>query len=257
VLNDPIVDIARNAGVSQPTVVRFCRSLGYAGLSDFKLKLASGLTGTIPVSHTLVRRTDSALELGAKVLDNTASALLRVRDQMNSDAVHKAIALLLGARRIDFYALGNYSVVAQDAQYKFLRFGVPTAAYTDARLQLMAANALKPEDVVVAISGSGKITELLKAVDVALEGGAQVIAISPSHSPLAKRATMTIAIDHPEDVATHIPMISRILYLAVIDILTVGVAMRRSDAGAAAAQLDDDSALQERPDFTRATSHSG
>jgi glucokinase len=257
VLNDPIVDIARNAGVSQPTVVRFCRSLGYAGLSDFKLKLASGLTGTIPVSHTLVRRTDSALELGAKVLDNTASALLRVRDQMNSEAVHKAIALLLGAHRIDFYALGNYSVVAQDAQYKFLRFGVPTAAYTDARLQLMAANALKPEDVVVAISGSGKITELLKTVDLALEAGAQVIAISPSHSPLAKRATMTIAIDHPEDVATHIPMISRILYLAVIDILTVGVAMRRSDAGTVAAQLDDDSAPEERPDFTRATSHSG
>jgi glucokinase len=257
VLNDPIVDIARNAGVSQPTVVRFCRSLGHAGLSDFKLKLASGLTGTIPVSHTLVRRTDSALELGAKVLDNTASALLRVRDQMNSDAVHAAIDLLLGAHRIDFYALGNYSVVAQDGQYKFLRFGVPTAAYTDTRLQLMAANALRADDVVVAISGSGKITELLKAVDIALEAGAKVIAISPSHSPLAKRATVTIAIDHPEDVATQIPMISRILFLAVIDILTVGVAMRRSDAGGVAAQPDDDAVPAERPDFTAAISHSG
>lgn len=257
VLNDPIVDIARNAGVSQPTVVRFCRSLGYAGLSDFKLKLASGLTGTIPVSHTLVRRTDSTLELGAKVLDNTASALLRVRDQLNSDTVHGAIDLLLAAHRIDFYALGNYSIVAQDAQYKFLRFGVPTAAYTDARLQLMAAAVLRTDDVVVAISGSGKLNELLKAVDLALEAGAKVIALSPTHSPLSKRATMTIAVDHPEDVATHIPMISRILYLAVIDILAVGVAMRRSGDRAAAAPHEDGTDAIERPDFTRTTSHSG
>ena len=256
VLNDPIVDIARAAGVSQPTVVRFCRSLGYAGLSDFKLKLASGLTGTIPVSHTLVRRTDSTLELGAKVLDNTASALLRVRDQLNSDAVKQAIDVLLAARRIDFYALGNYSVVAQDAQYKFLRFGVPTAAYTDTRLQMMAAGVLGKGDVVVAISGSGKITELLKAVDLALESGAQVIALSPSHSPLAKRATLTISIDHPEDVATHIPMISRIVYLAVIDIFAVGVAMRRTAGPAHTRRRAGDDAA-ERTDFTRTTSHSG
>ena len=50
VLNDPIAEIARAAGVSQPTVIRFCRSLGCEGLSDFKLRLASGLTGTVPVT---------------------------------------------------------------------------------------------------------------------------------------------------------------------------------------------------------------
>jgi glucokinase len=253
VLNDPIMDIAQRAGVSQPTVVRFCRSLGYAGLSDFKLKLASGLTGTIPVSHMQVRRTDSALELGAKVLDNTAAALFAMRDQLNNEAVERAIDVLLAARRVEFYAIGNYAVVAQDAQYKFLRFGVPAAAVTEPRLQAMAAEALKPGDVVVAISGSGKMTELLKSVDAALAAGATVIALSPSHSPLAKRASQTIAIDHPEDVATQVPMISRILYLAVIDILAVGVAMRRS-GGSRKAQVAD--AEAGATDFTRMISHS-
>lgn len=255
VLNDPIMDIAQRAGVSQPTVVRFCRSLGYAGLSDFKLKLASGLTGTIPVSHTQVRRTDSALELGAKVLDNTAAALLSVRDQLNTAAVERAIDALLAAHRIEFYAIGNYAVVAQDAQYKFLRFGVSSAAYTEPRLQAMAAAALKPGDVVVAISGSGKMNDLLKSVEAALEAGARVIALTPSHSPLAKRATETIAIDHPEDVATQIPMISRILYLVVIDILAVGVAMRRSGAGGTATRLDPAS-VPAGTDYTRLISHS-
>jgi glucokinase len=262
VLNDPIMEIATRAGVSQPTVVRFCRSLGCEGLSDFKLKLASGLTGTIPVTHTQVKRTDSTHEMGAKVLDNTASAMLKVRDQLNSDAVDRAITLLLGARRIDFFALGNYGVIAQDAQYKFLRFGVPAAAYTDSRLQMLAASAVSAGDVVVVISGSGKIAELLKAVEIAMGAGAAVIAITPSHAPLAKKTTVTIAIDHPEDLALHMPMISRLLYMVVIDILATGVAMRH--AGTAHAPEARDKLLEDsdtprnaRTDYARIISHSG
>ena len=263
VLNDPIMEIATRAGVSQPTVVRFCRSLGCEGLSDFKLKLASGLTGTIPVTHTQVKRTDSTHELGAKVLDNTASAVLKVRDQLNSDAVDRAIALLLTARRIDFFALGNYSVIAQDAQYKFLRFGVPAAAYTDSRLQMLAANAIGAGDVVVAISGSGKIAELLKAVDIAIAAGAAVIAITPSHAPLARKATVTIAIDHPEDLSLHMPMISRVLYMVVIDILATGVAMRhggRARTPLTGEKVAEDAETATRPtgtDYARIISHSG
>ncbi len=55
VLNEPIAEIARLADVSQPTVIRFCRSLGFLGLADFKLKFASSLTGAIPVRHSQVR----------------------------------------------------------------------------------------------------------------------------------------------------------------------------------------------------------
>jgi glucokinase len=226
ILNDPIIEIARAADVSQPTVVRFCRSLGCEGLSDFKLRLASSLTGTIPVTHTQVTNDDTAVELGDKVLGNTASAILQTRDQLNRAAVDRAIESLLKARRIEFFAIGNYGIVAEDAQYKFLRFGLPTNAHTEPRLQLMAANVLGKEDVVVVVSSTGRIPELNVAVEAALDRGAQVIAITSSQSPLAKRASITIAVDHSEDVATQVPMISRILYLLVIDILAVGVAMR-------------------------------
>lgn len=251
VLNDPIADIARQAGVSQPTVVRFCRSLGCAGLSDFKLKLAAGLTGTIPVSHTQVRRTDSTLELGAKVLDNTASAVLKMREQINGATIERCVELLRGARRIDFYAVAHYGVVATDAQYKFMRFGVPTMCYTDTRLQLLAAATLKPGDVAVVISGSGRITELLKVVADALANGAAVIALSPSHSPIARRATVAVPIDHAEDIDTQMPMISRTLHLTVIDILVVGVAMRQGPATPRAVEA----AARPAGDLARLTSH--
>ena len=226
ILNDPIVEIARAADVSQPTVVRFCRTLGCEGLSDFKLRLASSLTGTIPVTHTQVTNDDSTLELGDKVLGNTASAILQMRDQLNRKNIDQAIDALFKARRIEFFAVGNYGIVAEDAQYKFLRFGLPTSANTEPRLQLMVAKVMTPDDVVVVVSSTGRIPELNVAVEAALQRGATVVAITSSQSPLAKRATITIALDHSEDVATQVPMISRVLYLLVIDILAVGVAMR-------------------------------
>jgi glucokinase len=231
VLNDPIAEIAKAAQVSQPTVIRFCRSLGCEGLSDFKLRLASGLTSTIPVSHTQVTGDDTMVELGAKVLGNTASAILQVRDHLSREAIDRAVDLLIHAYRVDFYALGQYGVVAQDAQFKFLRFGVPSAAYTDPRLQQLAAKVLSPQDVVVVISSSGRLNELLDVVDAAKSRGASVIAITASQSPLSRKADVALIVDHSEDVSTHLPMVSRILHLLFIDILSVGLAMKRESQG--------------------------
>ena len=243
---DPIADIARAARVSQPTVIRFCRTLGCEGLSDFKLRLASGLSATVPLTHTQVTGEDSMLELGVKVLSNTASAILQVRDQLNRDMLVRAIDLLAGAQRIEFYAVGHYGVVADDAQFKFLRFGVPCSSVTEARLQVLSANVLKPTDVVVIISSSGRIDELLAVADTARQRGAAVLAITASQSPLARKADVALIVNHVEDVATHVPMVSRILHLLVIDILAVGVAMRHGGDSvaalpqAAAARLDEE-----------------
>ena len=228
IINDPIVDIARKADVSQPTVIRFCRSLGCQGLSDFKLKLATGLTGTIPVSHSQVHLGDTATDFGAKVLDNTVSAILQLREHLNFEHVERAIDLLNGARRIEFYGLGNSNIVAQDAHYKFFRFGIPTIAYGDLYMQAASAALLGKGDVIVAVSKSGRAPELLRVLDVAMQAGAKVIAITSSNTPLAKRATVALETDHIEIRESQLSMISRILHLTMIDILAVGVAIRRA-----------------------------
>jgi glucokinase len=235
VLNQPIVDIARAAQVSQPTVIRFCRSLGCEGLSDFKLRLASGLTGTVPITHVQVTDDDSSVELGSKVLGNTASAILQMRSQLNREMIDRTIGLLVHASRVEFYTVGQYGGVALDAQFKFLRFGIPSAAYTDPRLQTLAAGVLKPGDVAVVISSGGRLPELLEVADLAHARGAAVVAITASQSPLARKADTVLAVDHVEDASTQVPMISRILQLLVVDILTVGVAMRRPVPAAVAA----------------------
>ncbi|CAH0141765.1 Glucokinase [Massilia sp. Bi118] len=225
VLNEPIAGIARLADVSQPTVIRFCRSLGFLGLADFKLKFASSLTGSIPVRHSQVRHSDSTHDLSAKVIDNTVSAILKFRDQLDVRAIDRAIELVSRARRIEFYAMGNARVVALDGQHKFFRFRIPTALYGDSHLFSLAADLLGPGDVVVAISNSGRLPELLAAVDKARAAGADVIAISSSQSPLAKRASVVLAVDHAEDNTSFLAMISRVLQLLLIDIMAVGVSV--------------------------------
>jgi glucokinase len=225
VLGEPIADIARLAEVSQPTVIRFCRSLGFLGLADFKLKFASSLTGAIPVRHSQVRTSDSTHDLSAKVIDNTISAILKFRDQLDVRALDRAIELLSKAKRVEFYAMGNARVVALDGQHKFFRFRIPTSAYGDSHLFSLAAELLTPGDVVIAISNSGRLPELLDAVDAARAAGADVIAISSSGSPLARKASVCLAVDHAEDSTTFLSMISRILQLLLIDILSVGISV--------------------------------
>ncbi|MFC4930230.1 glucokinase [Massilia sp. GCM10023247] len=225
VLSEPIAEIARLADVSQPTVIRFCRSLGFQGLAEFKLKFAGSLTGSIPVRHSQVRMSDSTHDLSAKVIDNTVSAILKFRDGLDVHAIDRAIALLRNASKVEFYAMGNARVVALDGQHKFFRFRIPTTAHGDAHLFTLAAELLKPNDVVIAISTAGQAPELLSAVDAARKAGASVIAITSSKSALAKKANVCLAVDHAEDSTTFLSMISRILQLLLIDIMAVGISL--------------------------------
>jgi glucokinase len=168
-----------------------------------------------------------------------------VRSHLNREAIDRAIELLRQAQRIEFHAVGHSVVVAEDAQLKFLRFGISTVAYTDSRVQLLAAKVLRPGDVVVIISSSGKIAELLAVADEAHARSAMVVAITAGSSALAKKADVALIVDHVEDVDTQMPMISRILHLLMIDILAVGVAMTRSEPGDVAPnpELDEEGAL--------------
>jgi glucokinase len=228
VLNDPIHDIALAAEVSQPTVIRFCRSVGCKGLSDFKLRLASGLSVSVPITHTQVTLDDSMLELGAKVLGNTANAVLQLRNELQRESIDKAIDLLASAKRVEIFAVGNYAAVAQDAQMKLLRLGVPCGAHTTPHLQQLTANVMNSDSLAIFISSGGNLPELLELQQQVSERGAKVLAITANQSLLAKRADAALVAEHNEHAATHLPMVSRVLHLLLVDILVVGLEMRRA-----------------------------
>jgi len=230
----PVSELADRAHVSKPTVVRFCRSVGYDGLADFKLKLAGSVNEGVPFVHRAVDEDDKPSDVIVKVVDNAVAALLHYRNDAASHAFERAIDALADSarhgKRIEFYGVGNSGIVAQDAQHKFFRLGVNTVATSDGHVQLMSATMLQPGDCAVIISNSGRSRDLLDAADIARKKGATIIIITASASPLAQLALgpgqILLAVDHPEDFDRYSPMVSRLLHLIAVDILTTGVALK-------------------------------
>jgi RpiR family carbohydrate utilization transcriptional regulator len=226
----PVAQLAELAQVSKPTVVRFCRSLGYDGLADFKLKLAGNVNEGVPYIHRSVDADDKVGDVMVKVIDNTVAAFLKYRNQATAAAFEHAAEALAETRRcgrrIEFYGAGNSGIVAQDAQHKFFRLGLNTIAYSDGHMQVMSASLLQAGDCVVIVSNSGRTRDLMDACDIARRHGATTIVITASGSPLAKAGRIHLAADHPEGYDRYSPMVSRLLHLMIIDILATCVALR-------------------------------
>jgi RpiR family carbohydrate utilization transcriptional regulator len=227
VIHMRIVDLATEANVSEPTVVRFCRALGCDGFQDFKLRLAQVLAKETRFAQFSMNEDDSVSDFTNSIFDTTASALLGVKNRIDTEKVQEAITALSSSDRVEFFGFGASGAVATDAQHKFFRLQMSTAAYSDPHMQNMSAVTLSSTDVVVAISQTGRTKALLQSIQLVREAGANVIALCPNGSPLADLATIPLYIDVPEDTEIYTPMTSRIAHLVMIDVLAVGVAKMR------------------------------
>ena len=226
----PVSELADRSHVSKPTVVRFCRSVGYDGLADFKRKLAGTVNEGVPFIHRSVDTDDKTGDVMVKVIDNTVAAFLKYRNEASSPAIEKAVLALVAAynagKRIQFFGVGNSGIVAQDAQHKFFRLGIHTTAFSDGHMQVMSASILGPGDCVVVISNSGRTRDLMDACDIARKNGATTIVMTASGSPLASAGHIHLSADHPEGFDKYSPMVSRLLHLMIIDILATCAALR-------------------------------
>jgi RpiR family carbohydrate utilization transcriptional regulator len=227
VIHMRIVDLATEAKVSEPTVVRFCRALGCNGFQDFKLQLAQMLASGSQFAQFSMNDSDSVAEFSHSIFDSTVGTLLSVRDRLDNEALGRAVNALAMANRVEFYGFGASGAVAFDAQHKFFRLQISTSSYADPHMQNMSAVTLQEGDVVVAISQTGRTRALVASVRLAREAGATVIGLCPSESPLAHEVSLPLFIDVHEDTEIYTPLSSRIAHLVLIDVLAVGVAKTR------------------------------
>ena len=227
VMHSSMADLAREVGVSEPTIVRFCRAIGCSGFQDLKLRLAQSLAAGASFGQFSISEDDDIEELSQKIFDTTLATLMDVRESLDADAMEQAILAMAEARRVEFYGFGASGAVASDAQHKFFRLQVSTAAYSDPHMQAMSAVTLGPYDVAVAISQTGRTKDLLHTSTLVVEAGATLISLCPSNTPLAELGQIHIPIDVTEDTDIYTPLSSRIAHLVVIDVLAMGMAMRR------------------------------
>jgi RpiR family carbohydrate utilization transcriptional regulator len=226
--------LAEAAEVSEPTVMRFCASVGCEGFQDFRIQLAQTLALGLPVTHSSITPDDSSADLSEKIFDHTISSLDRARRTLDAAAVEDAIALILDASDILFVGFGASGIIAQDAQQKFPLFGVPCQAPEDFHQQFIAATMSGPRSVTVAISNTGHTEQTMIVAEAARKAGASVISITGRPSPLSEIATVPLIARTFEDTDVYTPSTSRLAGLVVIDILATGVALRRSPEHTAA-----------------------
>lgn len=213
-------EIASACMVSNPKVVRFCKSLGYDGIAQFKQRLLKDEEGGVPYVHASVDTNDSSANVALKIVDNSIASLALFRSYVPKTSIERASDVLAQAhhrqRGVAFYGSGHSGVVAGDAQLRFARMGFSSVACCDGYSQVVNASARREGDIVVATSSSGRTKELLDAVDVARRRGASVIALTGTGTPLASMGTVHVATDHLEDFERFMPMSSRLLHLVAL-----------------------------------------
>ena len=221
-----IVDLAQEAQVSEPTVVRFCRAIGCSSFQEFKLGLAQQLAVSPDIHRNEVQSGDNPIEYATKIFNTSIESLNRVRDTISAPDLNTAVNTISAANQISFFGFGASAAVAMDAHHKFFRLGIATYAYSDPHIQHMAALSLKPDDCVVCISESGRTTALLHVATLVKAQGAKVISISPSGTPISNISDVALCVDirNQNDAFAH--QTSRIAHLLLIDTLAIGVAKR-------------------------------
>lgn len=228
VIYQSISELAEHARTSEPTVLRFCRALGFRGYHELKIQLAQDLVPEAKSIHEDVTAGDDPGTLVRKVLNANAIAIADTTDTLDPASVDKAVRALARADRIEFIGHGGSAAVAMDAYHKFFRIGIPCGWQDDPHMHIMSAALMGPKSVVVAISHSGSTKDIVETLKVANEAGATTIAIvSHRKAPVAAMADIALCVHTRETGFKPEPMSSRIAHLSVIDVLAVGVALKR------------------------------
>ncbi|GGD40392.1 MurR/RpiR family transcriptional regulator [Sinisalibacter lacisalsi] len=223
-------EIAQAAGVSAATVHRFCVSVGCEGFRDFKIRLAQSVAVSLQYLDGNSAEASQTDQLVSQVFGALVDMLNTARQQLDNASMTEAIALLAGARRIVFFGVGGGSAnVAREGANRFFRLGLPAEAHADGYFQRMLASTLSTGDVVFAISASGQPQELLDSISIARQYGASSISLTKSGSDLANLTDVSIGIDIPEDQDIYKPSASRLVFIAIIDVLAAGAARERPE----------------------------
>ncbi|MBM3538490.1 MAG: SIS domain-containing protein [Alphaproteobacteria bacterium] len=225
-LNTTVAALAERAGVSQPTVLRLCRSVGCDGFPEFKVKLAQSLVSGLPFVGATVTPDDTPAQYTAKILDGAMAALGEARRRLDTASIGAAVTALAGAHQILVFGVGGSAATAQDAAHKLARFPIPCRALTDPIAALMAVETARWQDVLLIVSNTGR-TKLVNEVNAAArKARLHTVAITAPGSPLAREASVAVLVEPAENAEIFTPMASRLVHLAIVDALATGVALK-------------------------------
>ncbi len=222
-----ITEVAEGSGISEATIVRFCRHIGYKGFQHLKIAVAEEVVAPIEVMYDGITDSDSVSDIKKKVFASSIQAIQDTMLLLDDQEVEKAVSAILQADRIDIYGMGGSGVMAMDLQHKMLKIGIRTNVYTDSHMQALSASQLKRRDVAIGISYSGTSRDTCEALELAKEAGATTIGMTHyAKSPLFRVADITLVTTASETMFRSDGIVSQAAQLAIIDTLYVGLGLK-------------------------------
>lgn len=228
VMDQTITDIAKHTQSSEITVSRFCKKVGCHGLQEVKRQLTTGLSVALTEGYHDIQGEDSSYTVMLKIFRNITEGLQDTASLLDCAQIEKAVELLQKAARVVVYGFGNSATVCQDIATRFLRLGLVVQAYSDSHMQVTSATLLHADDVVIAVSHTGRSKELIHSVQVARKRGARIIVItSYGQSYLAKLGDICLCGMGREVQFVSEASSSRLIHMAIGDILYARLTMLR------------------------------
>lgn len=223
-----ITMLAKKVRVSETSVIRLCKAIGYHGFQDFKINIAKCSIQPNQQIYENITEGDQTSDILRKVMNSNAQAILDTMELLNIDQVEAAVKAISITNRLEFYGLGGSGAVAADAHHKFFKLCPFSAYYIDPHMQAMSASTLKKGDVVIAISHTGYTKDLVESMKIASEAGATTICITGGiQSPITEVCDIVLSNVSKEQSYRPEPMSSRIAQLSIIDVLATSVAFTR------------------------------
>jgi DNA-binding MurR/RpiR family transcriptional regulator len=227
--------LAEATGRSQSSVVKFSQKLGYEGYQQLKLDVnkakAQEFHAPAGVIHGTIDASDSYMTILQKLI---GSKLLSMRETsaVNTEAtIDSALDALMSARRIQLAGVGASSLVARDFSYKLLKLGRTVLVDSDSHIQISNASALNDQDLIIALSHSGRSMETLRIAELAKKRGATLLSVTGLQpNPLLDIADISLFTVADEERVRSSAITSRDAQLMLTDMLFILLLRRQADA---------------------------
>ena len=228
-MNLSITELGRNLGVSEATISRVSRALGYAGFQDMKLSMAEGAGSrsgfaNIPAE---IDESDSLIATSSNLAMLLSVCLQGTQRMLDGDQLEAVVAALLAAQKIVFVGVGGAAAICQEAAHLFSKAGLDAIAYCDGYSQIIAAANLGSTGVMVGVSHTGTTETVANALTVARENKCVTIAITSDPASVVGQAA-EITLGTWNSATPSVPLYGdfiegRISQLFLIDLLYLGV----------------------------------
>ncbi len=229
VVNKTLANLADETGLSEATIFKFVKKIGFSGFQNFKISVASNFRTFEERSNQMIvfsdiSETDSPFVIAQKVVHTNVGLLENLIATLDEELLNKALDLLTSSETINFFGQGASSIVAYDSYHKFLRTKFHCQYAQDYHIQLTYATKLGPNDCAILFSHSGNTKETIEVAKILYENNVKIIVLTGDPtSELVKLSTAAFVVLSKESTFRSETLTSRLVYLTIIDIIYTSI----------------------------------